>query len=447
MRKTLIIINVASLILTSCGSLAPVQETSERAPAAALSCQEIAQAIISNDNKPDAMKTQLKAFVKLDLTDEEMSDFFKQFNDSNLSSRSEDMFRSIFLYAKEDAEIRRTLFKEFYNELSGTGIDKDNKIWNKFISHKKKVDAQREKMLAKEKTNAGKIAAIEKSKIFEKLYYSCKTQIKGTPTPDVLRQAKRLTFALTAGGLGATAMSYTAVHWEEEKNKKWFNELYFTLGLGVFFSIVGGKLILANPKLNPWTGKMPLAFLNNAISDVGVSGIYAFLFKADDSVLEAKLKALENDPDAQAKLKELVRIAEDENLIERNIQKVQSLFIDKKTGKTMESKNFDHEAGVEDIDIEESREILLAGLAEQEYIEKSGLMKTGYPAVDRFSYHRIYNLLSVPTNIGLTILMHNQMCMSENPKTGFMKAVGIYMGASVVMDALYFQGRKEVINQ
>lgn len=447
MKKPLIIINIVALFLSSCGTIQPYPEKGEREPATAQSCQEIAQAIIGSDKKPDAMKTELKAFVKLDLTDEEVSDFFKQFSDKNISSRDEDMYRSIFLYAKEDAVVRRNLFKEFYNQEAGSGVDENNKVWEKFAAHKKKVDEKKTKMLAKEKTDAGKKAALEKSKIFEKLYYSCKTQIKGPPTPQVLKQAKRLTFALAAGGLGATALSYTGVHWEEEKNKKWFNELYFTLGIGAVFTLIGGKLVLANPKLNPWTGKMPLAFLNNALSDAGVSAVYAFIFKQDDTELEKKLKALESDPEAQEKIQELIKIAEDNNLFEKNVKKVQEMFKDKKTNTTMRAADLDHPVTIDDIDFEESRELLLQGLAEQEYIEKSGMMKTGYPAVDRFTYHRIYNLLSVPTNIGMTILMHNQMCMAEDPKSGFMKAVGLYMGASILMDALYFKGRKEVINQ
>lgn len=445
MKKSLILANILALFLTSCSSY----QVNDRVPAAEtsqLTCNELVSNIVTV-KKPDAMKARLQSFVKLDLSDEEMSDFFKQFSDKNLSTRDEDMYRSIFLYAKEDADVRRNLFREFFNQQAGSGIDEENKVWSKFIAHKKRVEEKKIKILAKEKTKAGKVAAIEKAKIFEKLYYSCKTQIKGAPSPQVLKQAKHLTFALAAGGLGATTLSYSAVHWEEEKNKKWFNELYFTLGIGVVFSLIGGKLILANPKLSPWTGKMPLAFLNNTISDAGVSGVYAFMFKQDDAELEKKLKALESDPEAQAKIQELIKIAEDNNLFEKNIKLVQDMFRDKKTNKTMKTADFDHQVSIDDIDIEESRELLLQGLAEQEYIEKSGLMKTGYPAVDRFTYHRIYNLLSVPTNIGLTILMQNQMCMSADPKLGFMKAVGLYMGASVLMDALYFKAKKEMINQ
>jgi hypothetical protein len=393
------------LLISSCGTF---QGAAKRIPASAdTSCRDLVTPFLKLKSE-DLMGMEISSLVKLDLTKEEISDFFKYFSDRNVLARDEDTLRAIFLYAKEDSLVRQTLFKEYNSQLSGSSIDETNKIWEKFIYHKKRVDLKKEKMIQKETASGAKQSAFAKSLIYEKLYYSCKTQIKGTPTSSALKQAKYLTYALSAGGLGATTISYTGVHWEEEKNKKWFNELYFTLGIGLVFTFIGGKLVLANPKLNPWTGKMPLAFLNNALSDIGVSGAYAYFFRTKDSELESKLKELETDPDAQKKLQELLKIAEENHLFEKHLKKSQNLFKDKRTGESMNSKDFNREITIDDVDLEESRELLLAALAEQEYQENSGLLKTGNPAVDRFTYHRIFNLFSVPTNIGLTILMQNQ---------------------------------------
>ncbi|MBC7427406.1 MAG: hypothetical protein H7336_02265 [Bacteriovorax sp.] len=445
MKKSFILTNIFALFLTSCSSF----KSAERIPAAAnLPCQEIIKEFFI-DKKSDVMATELKKYLKMDLNAEEVGTFFKEFSDADakLTDRQVETFRAIFLYGKEDAKIRQELLKEFSSQMNGTPVDETNKTWEKFAAHKKKVDAKKEKLIANEKTEAGKAAAVEKGAIYEKLYYSCKTQIKGKPTPVDLKYAKRLTYALTAGGLGSSIISYNVVHWDEEKNQKYFNELYFTLGIGVVLSFIGGKLVLANPNLNPWTGKMPMAFLSNAISDAGVSGIYAFMFKTKDTILEKKLQDLESDPEANKKLHELMVIAEENHLFEKHLKNTQDMFKDKNTDQSMNPAEFDHVATMDDIDLDESRELLMSALAEQEYQEKSGVMKTGYAAVDRFTFHRIFNLMSVPSNIGLTILMHNQMCMSEDPKKGFMKAVGLYMGASILMDAMYFKSKKELINQ
>lgn len=83
-------------------------------------------------------------------------------------------------------------------------------------------------------------------------------------------------------------------------------------------------------------------------------------------------------------------IAEENHLFEKHLKNSQDLFKDKRTNKTMNPADFDHEVTMDDIDIEESRELLMDALAEQEYQEKSGMLKTGQPAVDRFIFHRIY---------------------------------------------------------
>jgi hypothetical protein len=443
MKRSLIIINILSLFLTSCAAIRP---QAERVPAADSTCQEMIKAFFQEE-KNDSMGADLKAFLKIDTTDEETSDFFKEFSDSKLSTLDEDTLRAIFLYGKEDASVRRDLLKEFHHQISGSDIDENNKAWEKFAAHKRKVDDKKQKMIAKEETVAGKKAASEKAQIFEKLYYRCKTQIQSKPTPLALKQAKHLTYAIMAGSFGSSVISYSTVHRDEEKNKKWFNELFFTLGIDLMFNYIGGRFVLTNPNLNPWKGKMPMAFLSSTLSDVGVSGAYALFFKPDNSELEKKLKALEKDPKAQKKLQELLKIAEENNLYEKHLKNTQDLFKDKRTGKSMNPADFDHEVTIEDIDIEESRELLLAALAEQEYQENSGMMQMGHPAVDRFTYHRIFSLINVPTTIGMTMLMHNQMCMTEDPKKGFMKAVGLFLGTSMLMDTIYFNTKEELINQ
>lgn len=439
MKKSLIIINVLALFLTSCGNF--VGTPSQRGPATANTdrpCTDLVKDFFTKTND-----LSLKTSLKMELTKAQTDDFFKEFGEFNLSKEQSETLRAIFLFSRDEHSIRKNLLKEYHNEIDGKGIDATNKTWEKFASHKKRVEIQKQKFLAKEKTEAGKAGALEKSMIYEKLYYSCKTQIQGKPTASDLKQAKRLTYALTAGSIGSGAVTYTAVHWEEDKNSKWFNELYFTLGIGLVLSYVNGKFVFANPSLNPWLAKMPLAFASNSVSDIEVSALYSYIFSTGDKEFEKKLEALQADPEAQEKLQALLKVAEDHHLFEKHLKNTQDLFKDKKTNVSMDSK----EITFDDIDLDASRELLMAALAEQEYLAKTGMLEMGSPAVDRYTFHRLYNLLSVPTNIGLTILMNNQLCMTADPKKGFAKAVGMYMATSILFDALYFKSRKEVINQ
>lgn len=443
MKKCIIILNLSSLLLTSCGSYQNTQVI--RTPAEEpKSCVEVVKAFFPAKRlTPEENTTILKNRIQLELTAEEARDFFKYFMISDLDYNLQDQLRSIYLYSATDPKVRIELLNELSMLNEGHAPNEKNKIWNQFIAHKKKVDAKKIKIVKTLDTGA-----VEKSLLYEKLYYSCKTQVKAAPTAADYRQAKRLTYALTAGALGSSIATYSAVHWEEEKNSKWFNELYFSLGITFALSFFGGKFILANPNLKAWTVKMPVSYLNNAVTDGLVSGVaYGYLFKTDDKELDKKIKQLQDDPKAQEKLEELIKIAQEKGLFEKHFKNSQSFLKDKTTNKSVDLKNFGREITFEDIDMEASRDLLIEALAEKAYREKAGPLSVGSEGKDRYAFHRIYNLLSAPTNIGMTIMMYNQMCMATDPNKGFMKAVGLYLGASIIMDAVYFEGKKDLINQ
>ncbi len=373
----------------------------------------------------------LKNYLSMDLTADEIDDFYRYFSEYNPKPSDAPTFRAIFYFSNGDAEVRKSLLAEFQKEVFGSDVDPKNELWKKFAAHRTKV----------EKKTTG--MAGDKVRVYEKLYYSCKSHVKSKPTPETARMAKRLTYALTAGGLGSSAITYTTVNWDKEKDSKWFNELYFTLGISLVFTYVAGKFVLANDKLHPWKGKMPITFFNSAASDIGVSGVYHFFFNTSDKEFERKLNELKKDPEGQAKLQSILEVAEEEGLFEKYAEDSAKLFIDKKTGQPLTKEAIK----LEDVDIEASRELLIDALATKEYEEKSGVLSTGSATVDRFSYHRLYNILSVPGNIGLSLVMYNQMCMAEDPKKGFAKAVATYMAGSLVLDVIYFQGRRDLINQ
>jgi hypothetical protein len=432
MRKSLIAINISALLLTSCANFTQDYSRIERLPAAEeLSCNEMIKAFFKKKNNSAQDTITFKSKTGLDIDSNEAAAFFKQFKANDLSDENSSTIKAIYLFSKDNTIVKKNLLDEFELQLKGSAPDETNKTWMQFTSHKKKVDSQKKKFQIKEKAD-----------IYEKLYYNCKTQIKSSAGPGDLKQAKRLTYAITTGGFASAIATYSTVHWEEEKNSRWFNELYFTLGVSLVLTYFSSKFLTTNANLNPWTGKLPLTLLTNAFTDVGVSALYASLFGVSDAELTKKLQILEADPKAQEKLQELLKIAQDEHLFEKHLKNTQDMFKDKSP-----DKKIDREITFNDIDLEASRDLFIAALAEKEYQEKSGIINTGGAATDRFTYHRLYNLLSTPTSIGLSIVMYNQMCMSESPKKGFMKAVGTYMAVSVLFDALYFKGRKDLINQ
>lgn len=426
MKNLFILINILSLFLVSCGNLQPVFK---REPAAEKTCALLMKDFIS---PVEGDKKVLTDYLKMDLSADEVSDFFKYFSEYNPKERDASTFRAIFYFSNGDTEVRKSLLSEFRKEVAGSDVDPKNEMWKKFAAHREKVEKKTTSMIP------------DKAQAYEKLYYSCKSQVKSKPTPETARMAKRLTYALTAGGLGSSAITYTTVNWDKEKDSKWFNELYFTLGISLVFTYVAGKFVLANDKLHPWKGKMPITFFNSAASDIGVSGVYHYFFNTSDKEFERKLNELKKDPEGQEKLQAILKVAEEEGLFEKYADESAKLFIDKKTGQPVASKEA---IDIEDVDIDSSRELLIDALATKEYEDKAGVINTGSAAVDRFSYHRLYNILSVPSNIGLSLVMYNQMCMSENPKKGFTKAVATYMAGSLVLDAIYFQGRRDLINQ
>jgi hypothetical protein len=443
MKKCIIILNLSSLLLTSCGTYQNTQVI--RTPAEeAKGCSEIVKSFFPVKRLTPEESTQiLKNKIQLDLTPEEARDFFKYFSLGDLDVDSQDQLRSIYLYSATDPKVRIELLNEMNMLRAGHAPNEKNKIWKQFTAHKEKVDAKKKKII-----NSKEAGFYEKSLLYEKLYYSCKTQVKSAPTAADFRTAKKLTYALTAGALGSSIATYSAVHWEEEKNSKWFNELYFSLGITFALSFFGGKFILANPNLKAWTVKMPVSYLNNAVTDGLVSGVaYGYLFKTDDKELDKKIKELQDDPKAQEKLEELIKIAQEKGLFEKHLKASQSFLKDKTTNQSVDLKTFGKEVTFDDIDMEASRDLLIEALAEKAYAEKAGPLSVGSEGKDRYAFHRIYNLLSAPTNIGMTIMMYNQMCMATDPKKGFIKAVGLYLGASIIMDAVYFEGKKDLINQ
>src|SRR5690606_26790101 len=100
------------------------------------------------------------------------------------------------------------------------------------------------------------------------------------------------------------------------------------------------------------------------------------------------------------------------------------------------------------LDIELGQDMFLEALAEQEYEQNMGPLSLGMGvSSDRYAFHRMLDIVYVPINIQLGLIMNHQICMSADPKVGMLKAVTTFMLGKMVMDSFYFWSRRQSIGQ
>ncbi len=428
---------ITSLTLSSCSTYQTQLATRE--PSSGALCTDHVKAFFKNDNTTISA-ARFKQKLKLEITSDELASYLDHFPDLDLKKLSDeqiDTMRAIYLFSISDRKQLPGLVVEFKKTISGQTADLKNKDWDRFIKHKNKVEEYSQK----------KLMPKTQSLIYEKLYYSCRAQIQKAPSSSELKQAKYLTYALTAGAATSTATTYTAINWEQEKDAKWMKSLYFEVALSAMFTYVGGKFVTTNPKLKPWTGRAPVAYVSAAITDAGTSGVYAYFFNSSDKDAAKKFEALKNDPKVQEELAELLFYAQENKLFEKHAKESEDLFINKFSDKKMTQEEIKNAINNDKFDFETSRELLMEAIAERQYEENSGVLQTGHTATDRYAFHRLWGLASVPASVGLALIMKKQMCMSTNPKAAFGKAISIYFVGSVLLDTIYYKSRREVINQ
>lgn len=441
--KTTPALLVLTLLFSACST--PIHM--DRGPAAKPeSCKEILTPFLA----PSRFNAEtFNKRLQLEATTDQLSDFFFAFRAIDLNTLNDEEIRSmraIYLFSQDDKALRDDLIAEFVKTVKGEPVDLKNKNWDRFLSHKKKIDKYRAKKTATAKSAEDKLNLEKKIALYEKLYMSCKSHVQKKPTPADLRLAKKLTWALTAGSMTSTAVTYAYTHKDEEKDSKWMKGMYFELALSGIFTYVGGTFVTSNPRLNPWTVRAPLTYFNAAVADLGPSGAYSYFFNDDNAEMQKKFETMKNDPKLAEEVAELLHYAQENGLFEKHLEATEKLFKQKPHSKmTMEEikASFD----IDQIDLEESRELLFEAMAEKEYQDNSGTLQTGDSGLDRYTFHRLWTLGSVPYNIGFALLMHNQMCMTPNPKVGFAKAVGTYFAGQLLSDVIYYKTRQKTINQ
>ncbi len=314
-----------------------------------------------------------------------------------------------------------------YNQLSKTTSDETRAKWGAFK------------------------AAYEEGKIYRSLSLKCSNKSISTTTPE---QAKLLTRAFTMGSVGSAVATYSFINWDREKDGRWYGELGWTLFWASLFGHINGKYIFSNPNLKPWLHRLPLTFAVAASEDALISAAYGPVFntlfgeKSEEKLKE--IEAMKDDPGAAKILSELYQIMDKEGLFEKYEKEMLALFSKKdEQGNTVamtleEIQNIDPA----ELDIEAGQEMFLEAMAQQEYQQSMGPLSLGYSsATDRYTFHRMLDVLYVPINIQLGLVMNHQICMSADPKVGMLKAVSTFMAGKMMMDAFYFWSRRQAIGQ
>nr|BDT29579.1 hypothetical protein BHI3_30450 [Bacteriovorax sp. HI3] len=442
--KTTPILLTFTLLFSACST--PLHQERDPATAKPESCKEIVTSFLAPsrfNGEAFAKKMQIEA------TTDELSNLFYAFRDIDLNTLNDEeirTMRAIYLFSQGDKTLRDELAAEFIKTVKGEAADLKNKNWDRFLAHKKKIDKYRAKKIATAKSAEDKLSLEKKVVLYEKLYMSCKSHVQKKPTPADLRLAKKLTWALTAGSMTSTAVTYAYTHKDEEKDSKWMKGMYFELALSGIFTYVGGTFVTSNPRLNPWTVRAPLTYFNAAVADLGPSGAYSYFFNDDNKEMQKKFETMKNDPKLEEEVAELLHFAQENGLFEKHLAATEKLFKQKPHSK-MSVEEIKKSLDINQVDLEESRELLFEAMSEKEYQDNAGTFQTGDSGLDRYTFHRLWTLGSVPYNIGFALLMHNQMCMTTDPKAGFAKAVGTYFAGQLLSDVIYYKTRQKTINQ
>lgn len=342
--------------------------------------------------------------------------------------------------------------------LAYSQFDSTEKIKNKHL----KVFVKEEKFLKKYESRLSKQIAAKKypnrdavlhakMRIFERNYYQC---LQGATDPSlltktVIEQSNRVAIAVTIGGMGSAMVTYAATNYDLPKDKKWWFEIFYVIVTSMAMSYVNAKFILANPKLKPWSQRLPLVLGASAVEDIGVTALYAYLVGDPNADVAEKLEQLEHDPEFKETLKAALEYISKDELYHKYEDAAKRFLTKAAPGKeNIKLSEVElSEVNWSDVDADLTRELFVEALTDYEYEQQKGPLNLGDEAYDRYAFHRLIDLIYQPSFLIAAIIMHKQLCRAINPKVGMLTAITTFMAINMASDALYFFSRRGLINQ
>jgi hypothetical protein len=317
----------------------------------------------------------------------------------------------------------------------------DRKKLDKFkLKHRKrflsKYNNPDEEILKKADNHANDLA-----KLYEKLYYGCKNTNSTKVQLDASKTYGRyiLTLApITAG------TSYTVVNWDREKDAMWFKGIAYDIAIATFLNFYAGKLLTG-------AGDSHFAKLVKSMSfyggvDLITSPVYNGIFSPSEEERKAKLKELVTDVEQREKLNEFLNYIIEKDIDPEFEQKLLELFTNGEKNKIALSdlKNLKEE----DFFSPEGSEVFLQLFSEKLYDDVKGdYISTGNQGIDRFWFHRVWDVTSFPLDIYANMLIFDKLCATVNPKKAKIEAALLFLAWRGINDAGYYFSRGKAVNQ
>lgn len=427
-----------------------------------LSCHEVADVFLSKDAQVWAkffrnyedIKEFARHFSGIRISEDEVSTLIRYIPELPRSDEEIEILRRAILYSR--LLKKESKYDEFWSSLPiyKEARTKQPKVLREFLREEKYLARYEKDLIKRDK---GKFhphnseVIKRKIKIYERNYYQC---LKGATDPSllskkVLQQSNRVAIAVTLGGMGSALVTYAATNYDLPKDKKWWFEIFFVIVTSMAMSYVNAKFILANPKLKPWSQRLPLVLGASAVEDVGVTALYKYLVGEPDQDIKQKLVALESDAEFKETLTRALEFIQKDSLYQK-YEKASRQFLQKVSpgGEATKLSEVDlSRVNWDEVDAELTQELFLEALGDYEYASRKGPLSLGDEAYDRYAFHRLIDLIYQPSFLIAAMIMHRQLCRATNPKVGMLTAITTFMAINMATDALYFFSRRGLISQ
>ncbi len=398
--------------------------------------------------KREYSNSDIKKYKKVfsDITEEEL-----MLVKSSFSSDREEMtvLRRFIQYSRTLPENDRLLAldhaHEIYLETSEKKIISNFNIEkNKFNKFRKK---QKDKFLKGHKVHSKKILkqadnhANDIAKLYEKLYYSCN---KTSSTKTQLQASKTYgKYILTLGPVSA-GTSYSIVNWDKEKDEKWFKGIAYDITLATFLNFYAGKLLTGPGEGHLKKLAKSMGFYGSI--DLMTAPLYNKIFSPSEDERSKALKTLVSDEKQREELSKFIKYIKetdhDDSIEESLLSLVKNEDGSAVTKADLSSIN------KEDLLTEDLKDTFLKLLAKKMYDENKGdWISSGNQGLDRFWFHRAWDITSFPLDLYANMLIFKKLCVTVNPARAKFEAALLFLSWRAINDAGYYYFRDESINQ
>ncbi|GAB4408641.1 MAG: hypothetical protein OHK0056_09900 [Bacteriovoracaceae bacterium] len=299
---------------------------------------------------------------------------------------------------------------------------------NKFSEHKMVLERKFKNLPTAQRT-----FEVEKAlKTYEKLSLSCRSRGSTMEKQFAAKQGTKFFLGL---GLASTTGSYFYNNWDKDHDMKWFGNLGFDITTSFIFTFAYTKILGSNQ--SGFIGTSLKAYATFAGLDYLSAEAYSQIFGVSQAEAEERLQTMLKNPKAReelARLKDMLESEKFDEKLSKNIEKIVQ---------NMDAQNLD-----EIINDESNRERILEAISFDMYAQEAGeMIRTGDKGLDRYLFHRGYDVIGTPKGIAIGYLIFSTLCRnSANPKVALAKALFIYLADRVTFDYIYYNLRRQAIN-